>query len=165
MERNDMERNDMERLSTCRVHHAGVTVSDLGASIDFYATVLGCRLLHRIEPEDLSGARRLVGVQDAVIAGRMLQLGSGERIELLSYRSTYQRRLDVRPCDTPILHLAFTVQDVRAAMRSVTALGGRLFGQPVDLGGGASVYCGDPDGNTLEFIEEAAVGSDGARAV
>jgi catechol 2,3-dioxygenase-like lactoylglutathione lyase family enzyme len=67
--------------------HAGITVSDLDRSLDFYCGLLGIELLWRRlyeEPE----IGRIVGVPDATgfdIA--MLQLPGGDvQVELLEYR-------------------------------------------------------------------------------
>ncbi|GAB3462339.1 VOC family protein [Actinophytocola sediminis] len=137
-----------------RLHHVGLTVTDLPTAVDFYAGVLGAEVVDHIEPRDHTQVRELVGVPDAELVGRMLALGSGARIELLSYRSTHRRKLDVRPCDAPSAHLAFAVPDLEVAMKAVSALGGRLVGTPVRFDAGRFVYCADVDGNILELIEE-----------
>jgi catechol 2,3-dioxygenase-like lactoylglutathione lyase family enzyme len=137
-----------------KMHHVGLTVTDIETAVDFYTGVLGAKVQDRIEPDDHTSVRRLVGVPDARIVGRMLVLDSGERVELLSYRSEHRRRLDVRPCDAPSAHLAFAVPDLDAAMEAVSRHGGRLVGGPVSFDAGTFVYCADVDGNLLELIEE-----------
>ncbi|MFI6024707.1 VOC family protein [Amycolatopsis magusensis] len=139
-----------------RLHHAGMTVGDLDGAVAFYTEVLGCVLVERIEPDDPAAVRSLVGVPDALISGCLLELSSGQRIELLSYRSGHQRHLDQRPCDRPSTHLACTVDDLRAATDAVLRSGGTVVGRPVRFGAGTFLYCSDPDGNFLELIEEAS---------
>jgi catechol 2,3-dioxygenase-like lactoylglutathione lyase family enzyme len=137
-----------------RIHHVGATVDDLERSRKFYVEALGCRTLHPIEPGPDPRLRELVGVPDAVLEGLMLETGGGDQIELLSYATSYGRRLDLRPCDTPTLHLAFAVDDLAVATGRAVELGGSVIGGPVDLGGTRIAYCHDPDGNVVELLEE-----------
>jgi catechol 2,3-dioxygenase-like lactoylglutathione lyase family enzyme len=139
-----------------RVHHVGLTVSDLDAATGFYTELLGSTVVEHIEPDDHAAVRTLVGVPDAEISGRLIELPSGDRVELLAYRSGYRRRVDVRPCDPGAMHLACAVPDLAAATGFVRRRGGTVVGDPVRFGRALFVYCTDPDGNVLELIEENA---------
>ena len=97
------------------IHHLGVAVHDLDAALDTYTRVLGARFEHR---ETLSSQ----GVEAAAVL-----LGSG-RVELLAALGD----------DTPVgrflarrgegmHHVAYEVDDVRAALGELSAAGAELI--------------------------------------
>lgn len=138
-----------------RLHHVGATVTDLAQATAFYTGVLGAQVIHPVDPGDDPRIRRLVGVPDAEISGVLLETSGGARIELLQYASAHARRLDSRPCDSPILHLAFAVGDLLATLERVRENGGSVLGERVELDDSKFAYCADPDGNILEFIQKS----------
>jgi predicted enzyme related to lactoylglutathione lyase len=135
------------------IHHVGATVSDLERASSFYCAVLDGQVLNPIEPGEDPRVPRMVGIPDAGISGVMLRTSAGTKIELLRYRSRHSRRLDLRPCDTPSLHLAFAVEDLDRAEKQVQVNGGELVGGRVAFDDGDYRYCTDPDGNILELIQ------------
>ncbi len=135
------------------IHHVGATVTDLDRAVAFYVRVLDGRVLAAIDPGDDPRVPRMVGVPDAAIVGALVETAAGARIELLAYQSAHSRRLDARPCDSPTVHLAFTVPDLEAAGRRVRDGGGAVLGERVTFDEGDFLYCTDPDGHVLELIE------------
>jgi catechol 2,3-dioxygenase-like lactoylglutathione lyase family enzyme len=135
------------------IHHVGATVTDLDRSVAFYEQVLDGRLASRIQPGDDPRVPRMVGIADAAIEGAMVETAAGARIELLVYDSGHSRRLDVRPCDAPSLHLAFAVPDLTGTGQRVRAAGGTVLGDRVRFDDGDHLYCADPDGNVLELVQ------------
>ena len=140
--------------------HAGITVSDLDRSLEFYCGTLGIELLWRRlyeEPE----IGRIVGVPDATgfdIA--MLQLPGGDvQVELLEYKGCERHSGSARPCDYGTGHVALFVDDVEALHADLAARGVRFRSDgPVEMTGGAnrggkSLYSLDPDGYVIEFHE------------
>jgi catechol 2,3-dioxygenase-like lactoylglutathione lyase family enzyme len=139
--------------------HTSFTVSDLDRSLEFYVDWLGLEVIH-IRPEIKSRYfREIVGFPDGVIRGAFLRIpGSEHRLELFEYLEPRGTPADVRTNNPGSAHVAFFVEDVRAAYAELTARGVRFRSPPVDLDegpnvGGVSVYMLDPDGITLELFQ------------
>jgi lactoylglutathione lyase len=143
--------------------HAGITVSDLDRSLDFYCGTLGIELLWRRLYEEPEIAR-IVGVPEATgfdIA--MLQLPGGEvQIELLEYKGCESQPANTRPCDWGTGHFALFVDDIDALYADLAGRGVRFRSDgPVEMTGGAnrggkSLYSLDPDDYVIEFHERPA---------
>jgi catechol 2,3-dioxygenase-like lactoylglutathione lyase family enzyme len=143
------------------MHHVGITVKDLDASVRFYHDILGLQFSSEPSPwfdgEELGKA---VGVPGGALRQVSLLLGDTE-FELLEYKSP--------PSETtkPLLsnnigasHVAFRVDDIRAAKAELEAKGIEFFSDVnvVDegvLAGWRWVYFEDPDGYPLELVEVA----------
>ena len=139
--------------------HTSFTVSNLDRSLEFYVDWLGLEVLH-IRPEIKNRYfREIVGFPEGVIRGAFLRIpGTDHRLELFEYLEPRGTPADVRTNNPGSAHLAFFVEDVRAAYRELTAKGVRFRSPPVDLDegpnvGGVSVYMLDPDGITLELFQ------------
>jgi lactoylglutathione lyase len=140
--------------------HAGITVSDLDRSLEFYRGVLGFELLWRRLYEEPEIAR-IVGVPDARgfdIA--MLRVpGSELDIELIEYRGCERHSGSARPCDYGTGHFCVFVRGIDALYRELRARGVRFRSDgPVEMtaganAGGKSLYSLDPDGYVLELHE------------
>ena len=143
------------------LHHVGITVEDLDASIRFYHDVLGLEFANEPSPWfDGPGLGPAVGVPGAALRQVSLALGS-TILELLEYRDP--------PSETsgPLLsnnigasHVAFLVDDIEAKKVELEAKGIAFFSDVnvVDegvLAGWRWVYFADPDGYPLELVEIA----------
>jgi catechol 2,3-dioxygenase-like lactoylglutathione lyase family enzyme len=151
------------------LHHVGITVQDLDASIRFYHDVLGLGFSNEPSPwfdgPELGPA---VGVPGAALRQVSLTLGD-TTLELLEYKSP--------PSDTrkPLLsnnigasHVAFLVDDIRAKKAELEAKGISFYSDvnTVDegvLAGWRWVYFEDPDGYPLELVEVAYYNADERR--
>ena len=139
------------------VHHTGLTVRDIEASLAFWRDVMGFAVLYRATRTGAFAAE-VTGVPRAEIAIAVLQ-APGHRIELLEYRAPGDRaHLRPRPCDIGSLHLAFDVDDLNAALAVIAARGWTVAGAPqvVESGtraGTRVVYLHDPDGTTIELMQ------------
>jgi lactoylglutathione lyase len=142
--------------------HAGITVSDLDRSLEFYCGTLGMELLWRRLYEEPEIAE-IVGVPEATgfdIA--MLRVpGSELEVELLEYRGCERHSGSARPCDHGTGHFALFVQDIDGLHADLASRGVpfRSAG-PVEMKsganrGGKSLYSLDPDGYIIEFHERA----------
>jgi catechol 2,3-dioxygenase-like lactoylglutathione lyase family enzyme len=143
------------------VHHVGITVPDLERAIDFYHDVLGLEFANEPSPVfDDPTLGPAVGVPGANL--RQVSLWCGDSIvELLEYTSPEP------PNDAPLppnglgaAHLALKVDDVARTKAELEAKGIEFLSEinVVDegvLAGWRWVYFQDPDGNTLELVEEA----------
>jgi catechol 2,3-dioxygenase-like lactoylglutathione lyase family enzyme len=143
------------------LHHVGLTVADLDASIRFYHDVLGLEFSNEPSPwfegDELS---RGVGVPGAALRQVSLLLGDST-LELLEYKSP--------PSDTtaPLLsnnlgasHVAFLVDDIGVKKAELEARGVAFYSEVnvVDegvLAGWRWVYFEDPDGYPLELVQVA----------
>jgi catechol 2,3-dioxygenase-like lactoylglutathione lyase family enzyme len=151
------------------LHHVGITVKDLDASIRFYHDVLGLPFSN--EPSPWFDAPELgpaVGVLGAGLRQVSLLLGD-TMLELLEYKSP--------PSDTtqPLQsnnigasHVAFLVDDIHETVVDLSSKGISFFSDVnvVDegvLAGWRWVYFADPDGYPLELVEVAYYNGDDRR--
>jgi len=139
--------------------HVDLVARDWKRLAAFYEEIFGCI---RVPPERrLSGAwlDAATGLPGAAIRGVHLRLpGMGEggpTLEVLQYAAEAERPPTAtnRP---GFGHIAFSVDDVQAALDSVVAAGGGPVGDVVTSeipGAGAItfVYATDPEGNVIEL--------------
>jgi catechol 2,3-dioxygenase-like lactoylglutathione lyase family enzyme len=145
-----------------RLHHVGLTVSDLEVSIAFYSAVLGCVLRARSQsggPE----IEALTGVADARILTADLELESGEILELIQYVSPRSGTLTQQRHQPGHTHVGFLVDDVDAVYERLSTRGSTPTSRPVVINEPGSVWDGiraiyacDPDGRTVECLEARA---------
>jgi catechol 2,3-dioxygenase-like lactoylglutathione lyase family enzyme len=143
------------------LHHVGITVKDLDASIRFYHDVLGLEFSNEPSPwfdgPDLGPA---VGVPGAALRQVSLLLGD-TTLELLEYKNPpSQTEGPLMSQSLGASHVAFVVDDIEAKKAELEALGIRFYSDVnvVDegvLAGWRWVYFEDPDGYPLELVEVA----------
>ncbi|HEX3225758.1 MAG TPA: VOC family protein [Gaiellaceae bacterium] len=143
------------------LHHVGITVKDLEASIRFYHDVLGLEFSNEPSPwfdgPELGPA---VGVPGAALRQVSLLLGD-TTLELLEYKSPQSETS--RPLvsnNIGATHVAFQVDDIEAKKAELEASGIEFYSDvnTVDegvLAGWRWVYFEDPDGYPLELVEVA----------
>jgi catechol 2,3-dioxygenase-like lactoylglutathione lyase family enzyme len=152
------------------MHHVGITVKDLDASIRFYHDVLGLDFVNEPSPWfDDPGLGRAVGVPDAALRQVSLKLGD-TTLELLQYRSPESET------EKPLVsnnigasHVAFLVDDIHGKKADLEAKGISFYSDVnvVDegvLAGWRWVYFEDPDGYPLELVEVAYYNAEERRA-
>lgn len=143
------------------IHHTGIIVTDLDRSIYFYRDLLGAEFVSEPSPwfsgDDLA---RGVGVPGAELRQVNLRFG-GVQFELLEYGN---RPIDnVKPAPQNRLgsmHLGLRVDNIVETKARLEAQGVHFLSDVnvVDdgvLAGWRWVYLHDPDGITLELVEEA----------
>jgi catechol 2,3-dioxygenase-like lactoylglutathione lyase family enzyme len=138
--------------------HTGITVTNLERSLAFWRDVLGFELSH--SPHQTGSlASEITGVRGAEISIAVLK-GYGHKIELLEYLAPLDRkRVDLRPCDVGHVHVALVVDDLDAVLDMIAASGWKAAGKPQTLKAGPNagkrvVYVRDPDGTTIEFMQQ-----------
>jgi catechol 2,3-dioxygenase-like lactoylglutathione lyase family enzyme len=151
------------------LHHVGITVKDLDASIRFYHDVLGLKFSNEPSPwfdgPDLGPA---VGVPGAALRQVSLLLGD-TTLELLEYKSPpSQTEGPLMSQSLGASHVAFVIDDVEAKKAELEAQGIRFYSDVnvVDegvLAGWRWVYFEDPDGYPLELVEVAYYNRDERR--
>ena len=151
------------------LHHVGITVKDLGASIRFYHDVLGLEFVNEPTPWfDEQALGPAVGVPGAAL--RQVSLAVGDvTLELLEYRSPPSETTGpLRSNSFGASHVGFLVDDIAAKKAELEAKGIEFFSEVnvVDegvLAGWRWVYFPDPDGYPLELVEVAYTNADERR--
>lgn len=140
--------------------HTGITVSNLELSLAFWRGVLGFELSHTAHQTG-EMAREITGVAGAEIKLAVVKAPGGHKIELLEYLAPTdrKRRADLRPCDIGSVHVALIVNDLDAVLSAINASGWKAAGKPQTLQSGPNVgkrvvYVRDPDGTTIEFMQQ-----------
>jgi len=144
--------------------HTNIVAADWRALARFYEQVFGCT---RVPPErHLQGEwiDKATGLPDVEINGTHVRLpGYGEQgptLEIFQYNRP--REHSAKAISQPgFAHIAFAVDDVRAAREAVLAAGGGEVGAltTVEIAGAGTitfVYLTDPEGNILELQQRAA---------
>ncbi len=140
------------------VRHAGITVSDLDRSLEFYCGLVGLELLWRRLYEE-PAITEIVGVPEASgLEIAMLRIpGSEVDVELIEYKGCERHSGSVRPCDYGTGHFCVFVEGIEALYEELLAHGVRFRSDgPVEMTGGPnkggkSLYSLDPDGYIFEF--------------
>jgi catechol 2,3-dioxygenase-like lactoylglutathione lyase family enzyme len=152
------------------LHHVGITVKDLDASIRFYHDVLGLPFSSEPSPwfdgEELGKA---VGVPGGALRQVSLLLGD-TTFELLEYKRPPSETTGPLPSNNlGASHAAFLVDDIAATKAELEAKGIEFYSEVnvVDegvLAGWRWVYFEDPDGYPLELVEVAYYNAEERRA-
>ena len=141
--------------------HTGITVSNLERSLAFWRDVLGFELSHTAHQKG-ELAQEITGILGAEINLAVLKTPGGHKIELLEYLAPADRkRVSLRSCDVGSVHVALLVEDLDAVLAQIAASGWKAAGQPQTLTVGPNagkrvVYVRDPDGMTIEFMQQAS---------
>jgi len=139
--------------------HTGITVSNLERSLEFWQNVLGFEFSHRAH-QTSEMASEITGVAGAELKLAVVKAPGGHKIELLEYLAPADRKkVDLRPCDVGSVHVAFTVDKLDAILEKIAASGWKAAGNPQTLKTGPNagkrvVYVRDPDGTTIEFMQQ-----------
>ena len=152
-----MSRSQPFRIITA--DHTGITVSNLDRSLAFWRDVLGFELSHTAHQTG-ELAREITGVAGAEIKLAVVKAPGGHKIELLEYLAPSERKRHVLwPCDVGSVHVALIVDDLDAILSVINASGWKAAGEPQTLQSGPNagkrvVYVRDPDGTTIEFMQQ-----------
>lgn len=142
-----------------RLLHAGLTVSDLSASIAFYRDICGMQEVH--EPIASEGEWFGILTENEGAAIDAMTLADGPFIlQLVYYREKGEREAATGHNRVGNLHLCFRVDDVHAKHAAVLATGKFSPSPIVELPyvGATSFYAKDPDGVPVEFVQVNAHG-------
>jgi catechol 2,3-dioxygenase-like lactoylglutathione lyase family enzyme len=142
-----------------RVHHVGITVSDIERSIAFYRDVLGMKLLRRRPLIDAGYVARQTGYPGVQLS--VASLGAGEggpSIELAQYLNQPGEPLAAGTNQAGSSHLCLVVSGLSACCADLKAKGVVFKSDPVSITegpnqGGLVVYLSDPDCYTVELFQ------------
>lgn len=151
-------RKSMSDVKPRYIEHAGIIVSDMEKSIDFYCNVLGFELSARVDNCSGETVEQGVGIPGAQIQLAHLKLGdSPTLIELLCYTKPESKPIpaDARSNDIGVGHVAFNVEDPDAYYERLVKHGVKFISPGVMNSSTGEKFCYfyDPDGAVLEFIK------------
>jgi lactoylglutathione lyase len=129
-----------------RILHTMLRVADLEKSIDFYAGVLGMKLLRRKDYPDGKFTLAFVGY-DTEDRSAVLELTHNWGVDRYELGSAYG-------------HIAIEVDNAYQACAAVKANGGKVTREAGPMKHGATViaFIEDPDGYKIEFIQKGTAG-------
>jgi catechol 2,3-dioxygenase-like lactoylglutathione lyase family enzyme len=144
------------------IHHSGLHVRDIEASVRFYVDLLGLELVARQERNG-GYVAEIVGYPGAVMRFAFVRPpGGGPMIELIQYVDPAGTPIDTATKNPGTGHVCFSVRDIHAIFDRLSAAGVRFKSAapvPITEGinkGGFGVYLLDPDDITLEMIQPPA---------
>lgn len=152
-----------QTLPTMRgVDHVGVTVHDTKPAVEFLERVMGCKALATFGPfRDDKGPfmKNLLNVHPRTVINRitLVRCGNGSNIELLEYRAPDQKKERPRNSDLGGHHIAFYVEDIKAAAAHLKKNGVTTFFGPFPVTEGPAagqtiLYFLTPWGLQMELI-------------
>ena len=131
---------------TIRPHHVGISVPDLEESIAWYGEMLGFKVVRRMEKaENPEMIFALLRRGDCYI--ELFQVAGGRPMP--EYRRDPTADLYVHGTK----HIAFQVEDARAAVKTLQAKGVEIALGPVESPRAIFVFIRDNSGNTFELIQ------------
>lgn len=148
-----------------RIHHTGITVSNINRTIKFYRSVFGAELLYAgdsaTQGVPLKEFQNVVGIKGARLKFAFLRVGD-TFIELISYVSPKGAHFHLKHNDIGAPHIAFKVKNVDAACSSLLKQGLRPLHPPVVVmakrrtwtRGWKFTYFKGPDGEYIELFQE-----------
>jgi len=116
------------------IHHVSLIVNDTNRALKFYCDVLG---LPQADRPDLG------------FPGAWLQVGEVQQIHLLELENPYAQ-VKLPEHGGRDRHAAFSITELAALAERLAADG---IAYRMSSSGRRALFCRDPDGNTLEFIE------------
>ena len=144
------------------MHHLGLTVKDIEASIEFYRDKLGMELIGRRPSVKTDYVAAQTGYEQVElnVASFKISPTSRQRMEVVQYMNHEGEVSDQATNRPGNSHLCLLVDDLRAAYETLNAQGVRFKSEPVTITagpntGGLVVYFYDPDGYTLELFQPA----------
>ena len=143
------------------MHHVGITVRDLEASLQWYERMFDVQREFIAEGSGPDLARA-VGVPDVKLRFAFLRFGSCV-VELLCYDNEREETFDRSNADVGSTHVCIEVPDLQKAYDDLRAKGVEFLAPPLHiddgpLAGGSFVYLTDPNGVTLELSQGFAHG-------
>jgi len=141
-----------------RVHHFGLTVSNLDEALHFFCDLLG---LEATEMRETSGERpeTILGISGVSLRLCVLKLPDGNNLEVIEYLNPRGTKLDLRTCNPGVPHIAFVVEDIQKMYDDLSARGVKFVNPP--YWGGTSVagpgwgvcFLRGPDGISIELMQ------------
>jgi len=141
------------------VEHFSFTVSNMEAALYFFQDLLGLHASAIMQVENRV-VRQIVGMPDAVLRIAIVEAPGGNKIELIEYIRPEGTKVDSKPCNPGIAHIAFVVEDIEKACQELNQKGINFVNPPVWAPGNEGsgrwgvCYLKGPDDITIELIEK-----------
>ena len=119
------------------IQHASFLIADLNSAVDFYHGVLGMTLVP--DRPELGYPGAWLQIQQQQI--HLLQLPNPDPVEGRPQHGGRDR------------HVAFGISDLDSLVARLKTAG---IAYTLSRSGRRALFCRDPDGNALEFVEEAS---------
>jgi len=142
--------------------HTGITVPDIKQAADFFINVLGCKEAMSFGPfadEKGNFVADLLNVNPRAVIHQitLVRCGYGSNIELFQYSSPEQKTVTPENSDVGGYHIAFYVDDIKAAKDYLDGKGVKTFFGPFPVNEGPAagqsiVYFLAPWGLQMEII-------------
>lgn len=134
------------------IHHAGLSVLDLDAAIEFYAQAQSFELLYRFEVADSPVNRTILQVENASARAAFMR-GNLGCLELFEFTgNSINTAPDRAVYAAGIRHICLQTEISDRLYDCLTAFGASAHARPAGLGTGNSyVYIRDPEGNLIEL--------------
>ena len=127
-------------------HHVGISVPNAEESAAWYKKMLGFEVVLRMK-EDGVNKMNIVHIKRGNSYIELFQVENAK--PLPDYRRDPNKDLAVHG----LVHMAFQVPDVIAAIKELKAKGAEIAMDPVDTPGVAFVFIRDNSGNSFELIQ------------
>ncbi len=139
--------------------HFSFTVSNINDTLRFFCDLLGLQATPIIEV-DSSDVQKIVGIPDASLRIAIVQVPDNKNIELIEYVRPKGKKIDLKPCNAGVAHVAFQVDNIQKMYKDLSGKGVEFVNPPVWVPGndgkgkwGVS-YLKGPDGITVELVEK-----------
>lgn len=144
------------------VEHFGFTVPDAQQAVDFFVGVMGCKAFFTIGPfgpfkDNWMKENLNVNPRAVIPVAHLVRCGNGTNFEIFEYTSPDQKAQPPKNSDVGGHHIAFYVDDLKAAMANMQAKGVKFLGEPHlftegPLKGLTWIYFMSPWGMQLELV-------------
>jgi len=136
------------------VQHIAISVSNMDEALEFYCGLLGLEVMMDMELERDPAIEAILGVKDIKMR-YVLFTGMGAKLNLLEFKNPKGENVaaKLRPYDQGIHHIAFSVDDVEAAYKELSAKGVKFISPPQQTGLAKANAMLGPDGVVIELFE------------
>jgi catechol 2,3-dioxygenase-like lactoylglutathione lyase family enzyme len=150
-------------MSVSRIDHIGINTGEFALTLGFYRDLLGLRVLAESTFSD-SETAALLGLESVELHIADLDSGDGRVVELIEYRRPKGARVAFQLYDWPVIHLAFTVDDLAAVRGRLEAAGVTVLSRhPITIhepggafDGATCLYIQAPEGVIVELVQRPA---------
>jgi len=134
-----------------KIHHTGVSVTDIDKSLELYRDILGLEVVWDANIENIPEFGTVIslpGVKERICMMRLNDC----HIELFQFFEPKGKKIKRRQCDLGYMHVAFIVDELEDICRKLTAKGIKFYSRPQDLGIYEVVFFYGFDGETIELM-------------
>jgi predicted enzyme related to lactoylglutathione lyase len=137
------------------IRHAGIVVTDMKRSIDFYTNLLGFQI-QKDMIESGSYIDNLLSIEKGKVNTVKMSLRDGGMVELLQFINNPELPKDKKLTNIGCTHFAMTVDNLEETYNNLVMSGVRFLSEPQYSPDGFArvVFCEDPDGTFIELVEE-----------